>query len=225
MRRWIVIACLAACGGSPKPAPAPPTPPPAPAPACDALHVTIGGTATAADPATLLVSNSSTTAVDEAQAAAGKAAIAACDDDHWPASSIACFAAAKSDGDQVACTAALPPGFADSLRAHVDRAMADLSDVVLLRGKPRPWQDIPADTGVPACDSYLRAFNGYMRCDKIPDDARQAAAAGAQQMGANFARLKDASVTDDVRTQAGEACAAGLEQLKEGAAAMGCTLP
>jgi hypothetical protein len=96
---------------------------------------------------------------------------------------------------------------------------------VIVRGQPVAWTDVPADTSVPECDAYLRAFNEYMRCDKIPEQARESSGQAIQQMVAAFQQLKDPSVPAEAKQQAAQACTQAIDALRQAASALGCTVP
>jgi hypothetical protein len=219
--RLFALVLVAACG-VPKHPPTPSAPPP---PTCDAIHVSIEGTATNDEPVRVLVNSGDPSATRTAEVAAGRAATDACRDDHWRTDAIDCLARAETDDAQRTCVAALPAAQAGRLRARVDDAVAATKTAAVVRGKPVAWTDLAADTGVPACDDYLRAFNAYMHCDKISAEVRDASATAAQQMVGAFQALKDPSVPADAKQQAGEACAQANDALRASSTQLGCPLP
>ena len=81
-----------------------------------------------------------------------------------------------------------------------------------------------SSTGVPECDSYLKAVEKYMNCNKVPQAARDAQAQGAQQMKNGMSAW--ASMPAEQRKMAQDAakssCAQGLSALKQSATAIGC---
>ncbi|HTJ42159.1 MAG TPA: hypothetical protein VL463_08685 [Kofleriaceae bacterium] len=81
-----------------------------------------------------------------------------------------------------------------------------------------------ADTGVPECDDYLKAFDKYMSCDKIPQQAKDASKSGIEQMKQGWAMLKDPNVPAEAKKAAGDACKQAVDALKQSASAMGCAL-
>jgi hypothetical protein len=82
----------------------------------------------------------------------------------------------------------------------------------------------PIDTGVPECDDYLNAFDEYMSCDKIPQQAKDASCQGIEQMKQGWATLKDPSVPAEAKKAAADACQQATEALVQSAQAMGCPL-
>ena len=79
-------------------------------------------------------------------------------------------------------------------------------------------------TGVPECDSYLKAVEKYLNCNKIPQAARDAQAQSAQQMKNGMSAW--ASMPADQRKMAQDAakssCSQGLSAIKQSATAIGC---
>jgi hypothetical protein len=222
----LVVFLIAACGVS-KPSLSRGTAGPPPT-TCDAIHVSIEGTATADEPVsvTARVGADPTTAIADAQAAAGHAAVGVCHDDHWSSDAIDCFARAATDDDQRACTAAMPAALARSLRKHVDAAVDAAGAVTLTRGSAAPvWRDIPADTGVAACDDFIRGFNALMSCDKMPEQAREAAAGTAQQLLESFRPLHDPNAGPEVKQHAADGCTKALEAVRQNATEMHCPMP
>jgi hypothetical protein len=79
-------------------------------------------------------------------------------------------------------------------------------------------------TGVPACDEYLNAFDRYMSCDKIPQQAKDASRQGIAEMKRGWAMLRDPNVPAEARKAASDACREAVDALRQSAAAMGCPL-
>jgi hypothetical protein len=79
-------------------------------------------------------------------------------------------------------------------------------------------------TGVAECDSYLAALDKYMKCDKVPQAARDAQQQSAQMMRnswATWANLPEAS-RKAAQDAAKTACTTALTTLKQAATASGC---
>lgn len=79
-------------------------------------------------------------------------------------------------------------------------------------------------TGVAECDSYLAALDKYMKCDKVPQAARDAQQQSAQQMRngwATWANLPEAS-RKAAQDAAKASCTTALTTLKQAATATGC---
>ncbi len=79
-------------------------------------------------------------------------------------------------------------------------------------------------TGVPECDEYLKTFDRYIACDKIPQAAIDANKEGIAQMKQGWAMLRDPNVPVEAKKAAGDACRQAVDALKQSAAAMGCSL-
>jgi hypothetical protein len=219
MRASLLAVLIAACGGA-APAPAPPAAPP---PSCDALQVSLGATASATAQPTVYVFQDAPHAVDDAMAVAAQGAIAACRDDHWTPDTIRCFLRAKNDEAQLACAAALPASQADSLRAHVDGAVAATKRARVERFAAHEWTDVAADTGFPACDDFIRAFNAFMHCDKVDPKTSATATGAIEQMTDGLKTFDRAS--PDQRKSANDGCAQAIGPLRDTAKQLGCTLP
>src|SRR5205823_1138721 len=78
------------------------------------------------------------------------------------------------------------------------------------------------DTGVPECDAYLKLFDEYIACDKIPQATRDASKQGIEAQKAAFAMLKDAPA--DAKQTAADTCRQSSDALQQAAAALGCPL-
>ena len=87
------------------------------------------------------------------------------------------------------------------------------------------WVDVAADSGIPACDDFIRSFNTFMHCDKVPADARSSAKEGVQQMSEGFKKLQDPSVPPDAKQQAADACKQAQDAIKQSATQLGCPAP
>jgi hypothetical protein len=81
-------------------------------------------------------------------------------------------------------------------------------------------------TGVPECDSYLKAAEKYLACNKVPQAARDAQAQATQAMKNGMSAW--ANMPPDQRKMAQDAaktsCAQGLASLKQSATAIGCSV-
>jgi hypothetical protein len=77
-------------------------------------------------------------------------------------------------------------------------------------------------TGIPMCDEYVRLMQSYLRCDKVPQAARDAAKQGLDAMTEAWGQMS--GMPDDAKQAANEACQQAGDALKQGAAAMGCSL-
>jgi hypothetical protein len=79
-------------------------------------------------------------------------------------------------------------------------------------------------TGVAECDAYLAAFDRYMQCDKVPQQAKDASRSGIRQMKEGWAMLRDPDVPAEAKKAAADACKQATDALKQSARAMGCPL-
>ena len=81
-----------------------------------------------------------------------------------------------------------------------------------------------SSTGVPECDSYLKAAEKYLACNKVPQAARDAQAQATQTMKNGMSQW--ASLPPDARKMAQDSaktsCSQGLAALKQSATAIGC---
>ncbi len=79
-----------------------------------------------------------------------------------------------------------------------------------------------ARTGYVWCDQYIDDLERYLRCDKIPQETRDAARQGMDAMLEGWRQA--GQVPDDVRVQVNDACKTATEALRQGANALGCPL-
>jgi hypothetical protein len=77
-------------------------------------------------------------------------------------------------------------------------------------------------TGVPSCDLYLAKIESYLRCEKVPQAARDGARQGVDAMKAGWGSVKD--LPEEARKAVADACAQAVEALGQGARAMGCSI-
>jgi hypothetical protein len=79
-----------------------------------------------------------------------------------------------------------------------------------------------ASTGLVECDAYIRAVEAYMRCDKVPQQARDGAKQGIEYMLQGWGDLTQ--MPEEAKQATNDACKQGVDALKQGATAMGCPL-
>jgi hypothetical protein len=91
-------------------------------------------------------------------------------------------------------------------------------------GEWHPAQDTGGaiDTGVPECDVYLKLFDRYMACDKIPQATKDASKEAIEAQKEGYASLKDAPA--DAKKAAADGCRQASDALKQAASALGCSL-
>ncbi|MCB9559206.1 MAG: hypothetical protein H6708_02215 [Kofleriaceae bacterium] len=77
-------------------------------------------------------------------------------------------------------------------------------------------------TGLAGCDEYVALMETYLRCDKVPQAARDAARQGLDAMESAWGDMS--GVPDDVQRQANDACLQAVDAMKQGMAATGCPL-
>jgi hypothetical protein len=83
-------------------------------------------------------------------------------------------------------------------------------------------KELPASTGLPDCDGYIKAVEAYVRCDKVAQSARESVKTGLDSMRETWGSL--ANVPEGVRTQTNDACKQAVDSLRQGAAAIGCPI-
>jgi ABC-type phosphate transport system substrate-binding protein/TPR repeat protein len=77
-------------------------------------------------------------------------------------------------------------------------------------------------SGVAACDDYSRAFDNFLRCDKVPPQVKDASRQGFEAMKQGWAGLAGPDVPKEAKQAAAAACAQGLDALRQAANALGC---
>jgi hypothetical protein len=105
-------------------------------------------------------------------------------------------------------------------------AMSDKAGVGVAPSSPAPaaTASASAPTGVAECDQYLSAFDRYMACPKIPQEAKDASKAGVAEMKEGWAMLRDPGVPPEAKKAAADACREAVSALRQSAKAMGCPL-
>ena len=121
-------------------------------------------------------------------------------------------------------TDAMTGGGGGAMGSDTGSAAASGSDTGSAAASGSAAPTASADTGVPECDEYLKNFDKYMACDKIPQQAKDASKQGIEQMKQGWAMLKDPNVPAEAKKAAGDACKQAVDALKQSATAMGCTL-
>ncbi len=76
--------------------------------------------------------------------------------------------------------------------------------------------------GIAGCDDYVAKMEAYVRCDRVPQAARDAARQGIEAMRQAWGDTTTMSETS--RQAAGDGCKAASAAIVEAAEAMGCTL-
>lgn len=77
-------------------------------------------------------------------------------------------------------------------------------------------------SGIPWCDEYIRMVERYMRCDKIPQQARDGVKQGIDAMKQSWGDFTN--LPEEAKRATDDACKQAVDALKQGATAMGCTL-
>jgi hypothetical protein len=79
-----------------------------------------------------------------------------------------------------------------------------------------------AATGLAECDAYVAAVEAYMKCDKVPQEARDGAKSGIEAMKQGWGDTS--AMPEEAKKQTNDACKQATDALKQGATAMGCTI-
>jgi hypothetical protein len=82
--------------------------------------------------------------------------------------------------------------------------------------------DIGGTTGVKQCDLYLRSVDKFMKCDEVPQQAKDAVYEGVDAMKSGWGSLKDRHVPKEAKKAAADACTQALDALRQSAKALGC---
>jgi hypothetical protein len=130
----------------------------------------------------------------------------------------------KKEGDQPAATKTTeqPAPAAPGAAAPAAPAGGAAAPAAPAGGAAAPAAS--GDTGIAECDAYLKSFDKYLTCDKVPAQAKDASKTGIDQMKASWASLKDPSVPAEAKKSAADACKQADDALKQSATALGCTL-
>jgi hypothetical protein len=79
-------------------------------------------------------------------------------------------------------------------------------------------------SGIAECDAYLKTFEKYLACEKVPQQSKDASKQGLEAMKSSWAQLKDPNVPAETKKAAADACKTGEDGLKQSATALGCTI-
>jgi len=106
-----------------------------------------------------------------------------------------------------------------SLKLHTD---AGCTVTATLKRTKKGAPAAPSTTGLSECDDYITLIDRYMRCDKVPQQARDAARQGIEAAKTGWGQLGQMPL--EARKAAADACHQANDALRQGAAAMGCPL-
>jgi hypothetical protein len=76
--------------------------------------------------------------------------------------------------------------------------------------------------GLAECDRYVALMEGYLRCDQVPQQARDAARQGIDAMKASLRDTRN--LPTEARQAAEDACKQAADALRQAASTMGCAL-
>jgi hypothetical protein len=230
----VLLAIVAACGGSSQSSSAPAAPEPAPAP------VVAGATCEGVVAKMMAMSG------DEmfGQVPADKQAkwkgrfsdlmITACREDGWPQAALDCADAAPDEAAFDACGDRIGTAEEEKMRARMQPFMQELTAEV--GGEPpvsaqpeEPSYDLEAaaawtsgPTSVAACDGYLAVVDGYQACDKVPPAAIEATRSAVALMTEAWAALRRPDGPVEARRAAAAGCMASVGALQHSMAALDC---
>jgi hypothetical protein len=77
---------------------------------------------------------------------------------------------------------------------------------------------------VAECDAYAAAFTRYASCDKVPQQAKDAAKSAMDQMRQGWSALGAPDVAPAARQAAADSCKTAMGSLQQSASALGCTI-
>jgi hypothetical protein len=230
----LLFATLAACGGSSSSSPPPAAPEPAPAPV--AANATCEGTV-----AKMLAMSGGDTFSDlpADKAAKWKARfadtmIAGCREDGWPQSVLDCAEAAGDEAAMDACGDDIGAEAQEKMMTRMQPFMQELTADMGVAAPMSEEAEEPAydaeaaaawtsgPTSVAACDAYLAVFDGFVACDKIPQQAVDASKNAVATMKEGWAALRRPEGPVEARRAAAEGCAAGMDALQQSMVTLGC---
>jgi hypothetical protein len=81
------------------------------------------------------------------------------------------------------------------------------------------------DTGVPACNDFLRAGRALIACEKIPPESRTAMQQALDATISGLAALHDPDVRPEARQAASDACQQSADAIRMAMTAAGCPEP
>jgi hypothetical protein len=102
------------------------------------------------------------------------------------------------------------------------QAKACTEEAATLETEASCGSTVRASSGIAECDAYVALMDRWLRCDKVPQAARDGAKQGIDAMLAGWDTVKDWS--EEQRKVAADACGQAVDALRQGAQAMGCPL-
>ena len=77
-------------------------------------------------------------------------------------------------------------------------------------------------TGIPGCDLYIEKMLRYLRCERVPPEASDAAMQALEVARSNWRDMRNAG--PEAIKAADNSCRQAIVALEQGAPAMGCTI-
>jgi len=145
-----------------------------------------------------------------------------CIADSWSTAARTCIAGAKEENELERCDSDLTKEQQEKLGADMKASLK--TSVAPAAAVSVPSGPIVGETGVPACDAYVRAVERFVTCDKVPQEARDAQLQAYQAMKGAWATLREPGVPPEALMAAADGCRTFVEALTEAAKAAGCSL-
>jgi hypothetical protein len=159
----------------------------------------------------------------------GKAAAIRCQEDGWTVAARNCIAKAREEKDFEPCEHELSHSQQQLLQRDMKRVMESMGpaggDELAASTEPQPMEatgPIYQDTGIRACNDYLRTIEQFSACDKVPQSARDALIRSTKAMRDTWASLRDPALPPEAIKAATDGCQTALDGLKAAMAAAGC---
>jgi hypothetical protein len=200
----------------------PVAPPPPPAATCGEVKASLERAMEASVAETPDMPPEMREAVEKFTAQVGDLAEQRCIADAWSDEARTCLAEIEKEDDFERCEDKLTKGQQTALEEEMKRVMMEsLSEETAPAVATAP---IFEETGILACNEYLRTLERFVTCEKVPQEARAAVTTSAQSMKGNWASLRDPAVPREALKAAADGCKQAVDALKMSAKANGCPL-
>jgi hypothetical protein len=170
----------------------------------------------------------------------GEVLALSCTEDTWPVAVRTCIVDAKDTTQVDACgeqlDASAKTRIGERLQPVMEELMKDMNATAAPAedaedaAPPPPFDPArlaelkKTKTGIKQCDQYIGAFAGYIACDQVPQEAKDAAMQGVEAMSSVSEQLRDPQTPPEAKKAAADACKQGRDALLQSAQALGCKL-
>jgi hypothetical protein len=199
-----------------------PAPPPPPAATCGDVNATIERVMKTSVAAQRDMAPEMKQAILKLAGEFGAQAEKHCIADAWSPEARTCIRSVEEQEDFGKCEHMLSATQQGLLEEDMKRVMLEVT--AEMTAQEAPSGPIFEETGIPACNDYLRTLERFFACSKVPDEARAAMRQAVQQMKSGWASLGGKSAPPETLKAVADGCKTASEALEASADATGCRL-